>query len=156
MSQDWRDLFGTIDVSTSGLQGNGIRKVTSPPAPPKPAPIAAQPVTAQQIVAPAAVAPVQTAASVPSAPAKQPPANQAANQAAYPSYWTMAQTVTASAVQFAASGGKTVSREVREERLSICKMCPQFDGTRCIQCGCFIAAKTWVPHEKCPAGKWPN
>jgi hypothetical protein len=68
----------------------------------------------------------------------------------------MAQTFTTSAVQFAASGGKTVSREVREERLSICKMCPQYDGTRCIQCGCFIAAKTWVPHEKCPAGKWPS
>ena len=67
----------------------------------------------------------------------------------------MAQTFTASAAQFVASGGKTVSREVREERLAICKMCPQYDGTRCIQCGCFIAAKTWVPHEKCPAGKWP-
>lgn len=68
----------------------------------------------------------------------------------------MAQTFTASAAQFVASGGKTVTREVREERLAICKMCPQYDGTRCIQCGCFIAAKTWVPHEKCPAGKWPT
>jgi hypothetical protein len=68
----------------------------------------------------------------------------------------MAQTFTTSAAQFVASGGKTVSREVREERYSICKMCPQYDGTRCVQCGCFIAAKTWMPHEKCPAGKWPT
>lgn len=68
----------------------------------------------------------------------------------------MAQTVTASAAQFVASGGKTVSRDVREERLSICKLCPQYDGTRCIQCGCFIAAKTWMEHEKCPAAKWPE
>lgn len=150
MSQDWRDLFGAIDVSASGIRAAGIQnsavRAVPPPQPLAPKPVAAP--VAQQIVAvPAqAVATQQPAAKV----------NTPANQAAYPSYWTMAQTATASAVQFVANGAKTVSREVREERLAICKMCPQYDGTRCIQCGCFIAAKTWVPHEKCPAGKWPT
>jgi hypothetical protein len=143
MSQDWRDLFGTIDVSASGIRGTAVRAVPPPVAP---QPIAPKP-AAQQIVA------VTAQAVAGQTPAK---GNAPANQAAYPSYWTMAQTVTASAVQFVANGAKTVSREVREERLSICKMCPQYDGTRCIQCGCFIAAKTWAPHEKCPAGKWPS
>jgi hypothetical protein len=68
----------------------------------------------------------------------------------------MVQTFSTAAVQFAASGGQTVSREVREQRLSICQMCPDYDGTRCVRCGCFIAAKTWVPQQTCPIGKWPT
>jgi hypothetical protein len=128
MSQDWRALFGTIDVSTSGVRGNALKPVTTPAH-----------------VAHAPQPPATTAAASTQQPAVQ-----------YPGYWTMAQTVTASAAQFVASGGKTVSREIREERLSICKLCPQYDGTRCIQCGCFIAAKTWMAHEKCPAAKWPE
>jgi hypothetical protein len=132
MSHDWQDLFGTIDVSTAGLRASGLKPV--PPAPAAQAPVAA----------------------APPAVAAKPATSQPAVQQQYPGVWTMAQTFTASASQFAASGGKTVSREVREERLAICKMCQQFDGTRCIQCGCFIAAKTWMPHEKCPAGKWPD
>ncbi len=138
MSQDWRNLFGTIDVSTSGVRGSGA-EVIAPPQPPavKTAPQPAPQAVAQPTAAPPAAANAPVATS-------------------YPGVWTMAQTFTASAAQFVANGAKTVSREVREERLSICKMCPQYDGTRCIQCGCFIAAKTWVPHEKCPAGKWPT
>jgi hypothetical protein len=123
MSQDWRDLFGTIDVSTSGVRGNALKGI-----------------------APPAARTTQPAAPVTAAPQPQQ----------YPGAWTMAQTFTASATQFVASGGKVVGRDVREQRLSICQTCPHYDGTRCIQCGCFIAAKTWVPHEKCPAGKWPD
>ena len=156
MSQDWRNLFGTIDVSASGIRGTGARVL--PAAPPTP-----QPVVTQNASALAAPPPKVTIVRPPASPTNaapqtnaQPAAenNQAATQ--YPGVWTMAQTFTASAAQFVAGGLKTVSRDVREQRLSICKMCPQYDGTRCIQCGCFIAAKTWVPHEKCPAGKWPD
>jgi len=125
----WEDLFGTIDVSAQGLSGS-----TAAPQPASPVPQATVPVAAP--------------------PAQPAPANQATE--AYPGVWTMAQTFTSSAVQFAASGGKTVSRDVREERLAICRMCPEYDGTRCVRCGCFIAAKTWMPHEKCPVGKWPG
>lgn len=141
MSQDWRDLFGTIDVSANGIRGNGARTVAAPQ--PQPQSIQPKPVAAATVAEPA-VSPAQASST----------ATPAA--ASYPGVWTMAQTFTSSAVQFAASGGKTVSRDVREQRLSICQTCPQYDGTRCIQCGCFIAAKTWVPHEKCPAGKWPS
>jgi hypothetical protein len=147
MSQDWRQLFGTIDVSTTGIRGTGRLvpppQAKAPPAHPKPATPVAQP------------QPVKAAIQPPQVVAAPQQAQQTQVATSYPGVWTMAQTFTASAAQFVASGGKTVTREVREERLSICKMCPQYDGTRCIQCGCFIAAKTWVPHEKCPAGKWP-
>ncbi|WP_425615754.1 hypothetical protein NA78x_005685 [Anatilimnocola sp. NA78] len=134
----WEDLFGTIDVSTQGLS-------SSTAVPPTAAPVvnAVPPVASP---APQAV-PVQVPA------AQTAPANQATES--YPGVWEMAQTFTSSAVQFAASGGQTVSRDVREQRLAMCQMCPEYDGTRCVRCGCFIAAKTWMPHEKCPIGKWP-
>lgn len=52
-----------------------------------------------------------------------------------------------------------VSSEVREERFATCKACPEFipDSERCSQCGCFMAAKTWVggnPDALCPLKKW--
>lgn len=147
MSQDWRELFGTIDVSASGVRGTGARVVPPPPA--------KAPQATPAPVVPAQPVKVSVLSASP-APATQPATQQAQVATSYPGVWTMAQTFTASAAQFVASGGKTVTREVREERYFICKMCPQYDGTRCIQCGCFIAAKTWVPHEKCPAGKWPD
>lgn len=134
MSQNWQDLFGSIDVSTSGLRSSGLQPLPQPTASPPPS----------------------VAAAVATSPAPPAATSQPAIQQQYPGVWTMAQTFTASAAQFAAGGLQTVSREIREERLSICKMCPQFDGTRCIQCGCFIAAKTWMPNEKCPAEKWPT
>lgn len=138
----WEELFGAIDVSARGVQGSGAQ-VPSVPAP-------AQPVPARPLVpTPSPAEPVATAHASPAAPA-------AAESVSYPSAWTMVQTFSTAAVQFAASGGQTVSREVREQRLSICQMCPDYDGTRCVRCGCFIAAKTWVPQQTCPAGKWPT
>jgi len=52
-----------------------------------------------------------------------------------------------------------VSKEVREERMNMCKACPAFlaDSKRCADCGCFMEAKTWVggnPDNLCPRKKW--
>jgi hypothetical protein len=49
-----------------------------------------------------------------------------------------------------------VSPEIREERLSICKECPEFIklSTQCKQCGCVMSAKTKLPNASCPIGKW--
>lgn len=52
-----------------------------------------------------------------------------------------------------------VSEEVRNERYDICQRCPHFieDKKRCSQCGCFMAAKTWLGGPKellCPKDKW--
>lgn len=57
-----------------------------------------------------------------------------------------------------AAGGK-VGAEVREERMETCRGCPSLiQGTeRCSECGCFMAAKTWInadPNKLCPLQKW--
>lgn len=45
---------------------------------------------------------------------------------------------------------------VTEERLEICKGCPElFQPTyQCKKCGCFMTAKAQLKLAKCPLGKW--
>lgn len=52
-----------------------------------------------------------------------------------------------------------VSREVRNARYATCKACPAFreNDQRCSECGCYMAAKTWLggdPDVLCPLQKW--
>lgn len=49
-----------------------------------------------------------------------------------------------------------VSDEVRESRLSICESCPFYVKLtkQCTKCGCFMPAKTGLPHASCPEHKW--
>ena len=46
--------------------------------------------------------------------------------------------------------------EIATERFSICKACPELISvtSQCKKCGCFMAAKTKLPHASCPSGKW--
>jgi hypothetical protein len=48
------------------------------------------------------------------------------------------------------------SGEVAQERLSICKQCPELIKltTQCKKCGCFMAGKTKLEKATCPLGKW--
>lgn len=51
---------------------------------------------------------------------------------------------------------KTIS-EIRQERLNICKQCPELLkllGGTCKKCGCNMLAKTWIPISVCPINKW--
>ena len=41
-----------------------------------------------------------------------------------------------------------------EARLRVCFTCPDRNGKRCGLCGCFLAAKTRMAGERCPAGLW--
>lgn len=48
-----------------------------------------------------------------------------------------------------------VSEEVRTERLDVCKTCDQFHKSEfCKLCGCYMPAKSWLPHSSCPMKKW--
>lgn len=49
-----------------------------------------------------------------------------------------------------------VSEDVSKERLDICKQCEHLIKTtvQCKKCGCFMTAKTTLPHAFCPIGKW--
>jgi hypothetical protein len=52
--------------------------------------------------------------------------------------------------------GMRATDEQREERYDICKQCPHYISitTSCTQCGCFMAAKTYLAGAECPIGKW--
>lgn len=47
-----------------------------------------------------------------------------------------------------------VTKEIVDQRRSICDGCEFKSSLRCKLCGCFIAAKTKLATEKCPKEKW--
>jgi tetratricopeptide (TPR) repeat protein len=67
---------------------------------------------------------------------------------------SMAYSAMKAAGRFIGSGAKTVAPSVREGRLAICGGCEHHTGSRCRLCGCYTQVKTWLPHERCPAGRW--
>ena len=54
------------------------------------------------------------------------------------------------------TGALEVSDEIKNQRLEICKTCEKYDAqqVRCIECGCFLEAKTSFALNSCPLGKW--
>ena len=45
--------------------------------------------------------------------------------------------------------------EERMKRMTACKGCSSLSSDNiCNECACEAPAKTWVPWEKCPLGKW--
>lgn len=54
------------------------------------------------------------------------------------------------------SSSNYTTRDTRDARLGVCKGCERlFKPTRtCRECGCFMAAKTWLKDASCPLGKW--
>lgn len=49
-----------------------------------------------------------------------------------------------------------VSDEVQQERLEICKACPELIKltSQCKKCGCIMNLKTKLKEAACPIGKW--
>lgn len=49
-----------------------------------------------------------------------------------------------------------LSEEERNVRYDICKSCEFLihATNQCSKCGCFMAAKTYLPYTRCPIGKW--
>lgn len=43
-----------------------------------------------------------------------------------------------------------------QARRRACEACDQWDHGRCKPCGCYTFAKTRVPKETCPLGRWPD
>ncbi len=48
------------------------------------------------------------------------------------------------------------AREARDERIKICKECPELRKSimQCKECGCFVLLKASVTDMHCPLGKW--
>lgn len=51
---------------------------------------------------------------------------------------------------------KTVSQQVRKDRIAICQSCVFFlkKVDTCKRCGCYIPAKAMFAATECPEGKW--
>ena len=49
-----------------------------------------------------------------------------------------------------------VEERIAEERMSICKECPEYVSLthQCKECGCVMNTKTKLPNAECPLGKW--
>lgn len=71
-----------------------------------------------------------------------------------PSLLTMASTAITAGARFIAGRGRVVSRDDRAARMATCKDCPSLNGSQCVECGCLVAIKTWLPKEECPLKKW--
>ncbi len=50
----------------------------------------------------------------------------------------------------------TRRRKVSNERLAICRECPELEPTlvQCRICGCFMKGKTMFMNSECPLNKW--
>lgn len=74
----------------------------------------------------------------------------------FPPLATQAASLAAAAVRAVASGGKQVTPDERERRLSICRGCEHFDAeaTRCRACGCYLNLKSRLDAWHCPIEKW--
>jgi hypothetical protein len=68
----------------------------------------------------------------------------------------MAASFSSAMWRFASTGFQRVSAEDHERRMKVCRDCDQFQGSRCLACGCFPNTKAWLPRESCVLGKWPN
>ena len=47
-----------------------------------------------------------------------------------------------------------INEELGKKRQKVCKPCQHKEGGVCKICGCNIKAKTLLPAETCPRGKW--
>jgi tetratricopeptide (TPR) repeat protein len=78
-----------------------------------------------------------------------------AQAATGPGLLRMALSGAKAIARFVGSGFKTVPAPTHRQRLATCASCEHHTGLRCRVCGCFTNAKAWLPHERCPIGKWP-
>jgi hypothetical protein len=51
---------------------------------------------------------------------------------------------------------KKVEVDIAQERMAICRECPQFIAvsSQCKECGCIMKLKTKLPNAECPLHKW--
>lgn len=54
--------------------------------------------------------------------------------------------------------GVRVTKDVSlvQMRRKACESCDRWEHGRCLECSCYTWAKSVIPSEKCPLGKWPD
>jgi hypothetical protein len=62
--------------------------------------------------------------------------------------------------RYMASGMRTITESVYQQRLAVCRTCEFFRDNQCLKCGCRLAgdviAKARWASESCPEGRWPQ
>lgn len=71
-----------------------------------------------------------------------------------PSWAEQAWSVATAVADWIAQGAPIVSADIYQQRLERCDVCPNRNGHRCKNCGCFIRGKAGMPTERCPIGLW--
>ncbi len=75
----------------------------------------------------------------------------------FPSLPELARNFLSATARWITAGLPVVDRAQFEQRVTVCKTCPEWLGDalipRCRKCGC-TALKPWLATEKCPLGKW--
>ena len=88
----------------------------------------------------------------------RPTISPGARQAAAGGIVRQAATFAGAVARHVAGGLAVVPEETYQQRLEICRACPNLHGNRCSLCKCRVAGDTlakarWAK-EKCPVGKW--
>ena len=73
-----------------------------------------------------------------------------------PSTITMFSNFAVAMKDYVASGLEHAPKELMEERLLICSICPFRADDRCTSCGCYIQTKASQKVQQCPRQKWPG
>ncbi len=68
----------------------------------------------------------------------------------------LSETITDSVGEIAQGNNIFCSQEIINQRLAVCKACPEFIAmtSQCRKCGCFMSAKTRLRTASCPIDKW--
>jgi hypothetical protein len=73
-----------------------------------------------------------------------------------------AHNLAQSVKKFAKSDFALCSKDISEDRHSVCQSCEKFDANemfglgKCLECGCCVWPKVRMASESCPLGKWQS
>lgn len=73
-----------------------------------------------------------------------------------PHLTTMAFNFTKAIAAHTLDGLKRVSKEVLEQRLGTCSICPERSNNSCSLCGCGLSSKAALASSECPMGLWKS
>jgi len=78
-------------------------------------------------------------------------------EVSFPSLPELARNFLSATARWITAGLPVVDRAQFEQRVTVCKTCPEWLGDalipRCRKCGC-TSLKPWLATEKCPLQKW--
>lgn len=72
----------------------------------------------------------------------------------FPSVLEQGKNFLSSMIRYYRNDFKNAPEDIYRDRLEKCLGCEFLKDSRCLKCGCFVAMKALLAHEKCPVDKW--